>query len=422
MMSDVLEQAIVAAQHQNWSLLNQCLQQLPLATAPEQEQVLELALRVLDAGDFQDRWEVAKVLPKLGSVAIAPLVALMEDEEADLELRWFAGRILGEFQHPAVVTALVDLLSNAEDEELVEMAAAALRNLGSSAIEALTSLLAQEEFKLLAVRSLAHIQESATIPSLLSVVHDPQVAVRSAAIAALSNFQDAQIPPVLIQALSDLAAAVRKEAVAGLGLRVDLQAELNLVNCLKPLLWDFNGEVCQQAAIALGRMGTSEAAAALFEVFQSSATPISLQIAVVRSFPAIPASVEYLHQALRKVEVEVCQEIITWFGRIEPPDLRPQATEILLEFLASKPLSTQPNQIKQSLALALGQLGELSALNPLIQLLSDFDTGVRLHAIAALKKLAPQEAHQQLQQLATTQQITPALKTGVAIALAEWHL
>src|SRR3712207_8445144 len=51
------------------------------------EQVLNLALDVLDAGDFQERWEVAKVFPKLGAIAIAPLLEILEDEDADLELR-----------------------------------------------------------------------------------------------------------------------------------------------------------------------------------------------------------------------------------------------------------------------------------------------------------------------------------------------
>jgi len=425
-MSNVLEQALVAAQQRNWSLLNQYLQQLPQMAAeplsPDWEQVLNLALNVLEAGDFQDRWEVAKVLPKLGTSAIAPLIAIMEDEAADLELRWFAGRILGEFQHPAVVTALVDLLSQSEDEELVDMATATLGNIGISAIEALTDLLAQEDSRLSAVRSLAHIRHSATIAPLLSVVHDPHVAVRSTAIEALSSFHDARIPPVLLDALNDLAASVRKEAVAGLGLRVDLREELDLVNRLKPRLWDFNGDVCQQAAIALGRMGTQEAAEALFEVLKSPATPIPLQVAVVRAFPPLPATLEYLHQELTSTGVEVCQEVITVLGRIEQPDLKPQATQILLEFIHSQHPATQHNRIKQSLALALGQLGEQSALNPLIHLLSDVDGGVRLHAIAALKKLAPENAPQQLQQLAANPQIDPSLKQGIAIALAEWNL
>src|ERR671932_954758 len=118
-MSELLEQATAAAHQGNWSLLNQCLQHLPLGknatdaaveSAPlnetDLEQVLNLALDVLNAGDFRERWEVAKVFPKLGESAIAPLIEILEDDEAELEVRWFAGRILAEFNQPSVITTL----------------------------------------------------------------------------------------------------------------------------------------------------------------------------------------------------------------------------------------------------------------------------------------------------------------------------
>jgi HEAT repeat protein len=44
--------------------------------------------------------------------------------------------------------------------------------------------------------------------------------------------------------------------------------------------------------------------------------------------------------------------------------------------------------VKQSLALSLGQLGCKQATNILNSLLEDKDTGVRLHAVAALKNLS----------------------------------
>ncbi|HEY9872860.1 MAG TPA: HEAT repeat domain-containing protein [Candidatus Obscuribacterales bacterium] len=436
-MLNVLEQAIVAAKDCNWSLVNECLQQLPLgkkvtegdAASPpledgDLEQVLSLALNVLDNGDFQQRWDVAKLFTKLGDRAIAPLIEILEDEDADLELRWFAGRILGEFNHPSVVTSLVEMLRTSEDEELVEMATTTLANLGSSAIDALTALLTDSESRLLAVRSLSQIRHSYTVTPLLSVVNDELLQVRVAAIEALSSFHDSRIGPVLIEALNDLAAPVRKEAAIALGLRTDLREELDLVNRLKPLLYDFNLEVCTAAAIALGRMGTNEAAAALFEVLKSPATPIPLQVALVRalSWMGTADALEYLRPALTMTQVEVCLEIVTLLGRMEKPDLRPKAAQILIDFLSSGQPTAHHTSVKQSLALALGQLANTGAIDELIQMLADSDASVRLHAIAALKKLAPEDAHRQLQQLADTENLTPGLKQGVAIALQEWQL
>jgi len=431
LMLNILEQANIAAQQGNWSLLNQHLQQLPLnkngnGSQPLKEldcqQVLNLALQVIEWGDFQEKWDAAKVFPKLGKRSIAPLIAIVEDEEADLDVRWFASRILGEFDDPLVVISLVELLESAEDEDLAQMAAQALSNIGSSAIAALSNLLAQEETRYLAVHALAHIRRGETIAPLLSVVHDPTPSIRSTAIEALISFRDHRILPVLLEALQDPAAVVRKEAVIGLGLRGRTLPELELVKYLKPLLYDFNPQVCQQAAIALARLGTDEATEALFPVLKSPATPISLKIEFVRalSWVQTPVALEYLQQALAWVTPEVCQEIIAVLGRTEVIELKPQATQILIEFLRTRQFSRQHPSLKQTLAMSLGQLGEAQALEPLIELLEEPDLTVRLHAIAALKKIP--HAYSKLEQYGAAQNLTPMLKQGIAIALAEWSV
>ena len=223
--------ATTAAQQQQWALVNHYLQQLSLepSSLQSEEEAIALAVQVLLEGDFQQRWDTAKLLPKFGQGAIAPLIEILEDEDAELESRWFAGRLLSEFDDPNAIMALTDLLRQTEDEELSLMAAQALANIGSTAIEALTSLLDQETTRLLAVQALAVIRRSETITPLLAVVNDPSPKIRAIAVEALGSFHDPRIPPVLIHKLGDLAAAVRKEAVIALGMRSDLTTELNLV-------------------------------------------------------------------------------------------------------------------------------------------------------------------------------------------------
>lgn len=432
-MSTVLEQATTAAQQGNWSLLNQYLRQLPLDQNASEadsaalndtdlEQVLNLALDVLNAGDFQERWDVAKVFPKLGQKAIAPLIEILADDDADLELRWFTARILGEFNHPSVITTLVDLLQTSEDEDLAAMAAEALTNLGNSAVDALASLLADPESRLLATTALSQIRRSEIIAPLLSVVQDSDVAVRSTAIEALSSFHDSRIPPILLDALDDHAAVVRKEAVIGLGLRSDLWQELDLFNRLKPLLYDFNREVCQQAAIALGRSQTDEAADALFEVLSSPATPVPLQIDFVRALGWVRTAktLGYLQQALAGASVDCALEIVRVLGRFEEPILKTQAAQVLIDFLNSEHPVAKEVTVKQALSQALGQLEADNAIDALMGLLADAEDSVRLHAVAALKNFPV--TRQQLEQMAVDESLSPALKEGVAIALAEWKV
>ncbi len=428
---NLTEQAQIAAQQNNWSFVTQCLHQLlhsgtdsskkPARAsnyasnqikqhevklnspdAPKAHQVfptiLDLALKVLEFGDFQARWEVAKIFPTLGNAAIAPLMDILQDEAAEIELRWFAGQILGEFDRPEVVQGLIDLVNSDSDEELSLVAAEALASIGPNAIQGLETLLKNDSSRLFAVRALAKINRPEIITPLLTVVDDSNPLVRQAAIAALSNFDDARIPPILVTALSDLIATVRLEAVIGLGLfSMRSSANLlpnNLVDLLRDRLWDFNLEVCQQAAIALMRVGNESAAHALFTVIKSPHTPTPLAVTAVHrlgwmSHPkALDKALDYLAEALTlPLSSEVWYSIIISLGRVESPALQPKAARILVNFLKSEnsnPAIASP-KIKQAIAVGLGQLGQAIAIEPLQKLLTDANETVRLHALAALK-------------------------------------
>ncbi|MBD1810154.1 HEAT repeat domain-containing protein [Microcoleus vaginatus DQ-U2] len=430
-MCNILQKAQVAADRQNWSGLVECLQEMTAkGSKPQEQHILEqavsLAIQALEWGDFQDRWEIAKVLPNLGNCAIAPLIAVLEDEDADTEPRWFAARILGKFDRPEVIQALVELVKNS-DEELSQIAAETLGNLGQTAIESLATLLQQKDSRQFATAALAQIRRTETIAPLLSVAADSQVAVRAAAIEALSSFHDSRIPPVLVAALKDPATAVRKEAVRALGARAYLDAELDLVNLLKPLLSDIRLEVCQQAAIAIGRVKTDAAAAALFELLRSPTTPVELQIETVRAliWMETATALAYLHQALMaqftNINSTVYQEIVTILGRVEKPELKAVAAEILIDLLKTNHPTVQEAVSKKSLALGLGKLGDMRGLDALISMLGDADSSVRLHCMAALKQLGAAEARQKLENLVKQESLELRLKQGIAIALQEWQ-
>jgi HEAT repeat protein len=316
--------------------------------------------------------------------------------------------------------------------------------MGTVAIASLTELLLDENTRLLAVRSLCCIRQPETITPLLSIVQDPQAAIRAAAIEALSSFHDERIPPVLLKALDDPAATVRRAAVLGLGFRPDLHQALDLITKLQPKLYDFNLDVCCAAAVTLSRIGSDDAAKYLFDLLISPQTPITLQLETIRalSWVGTLSSLEYLQTALNQsTSATVWQEIVTVLGRVQKPELTTPAVEILLQILRSLLYETLREQqaslrdaprmltqhpatevasIKSAIALSLGQLGEMQAIEPLISLLADPNASVRLHAIAALKNLDGEATHQQLQQLANNDAITPDLKQAIAIALAEW--
>ena len=401
MNNKLLVQAQAAHDAADWPSLIQCLQQLILLEDLEhseidkiRENVLELALSILTIGDFQQRWEIAKVFSSLGKSAIAPLIDILEDEDADEELLCFAARILGDMKNPDAIAPLVELLKTNNNEELRAMAAAALGQIGPVAISALTEVLGNKDTRLLAVRSLSYIRHRETILPLLSMVKDPQIAVRVAAIEALGSFHDERVPPVLLNALRDVTAIVRREAVLGLGYRPDLCSELDLVTRLQQRLYDEDEDVSCAAAIALSRMGCDTAAYHLFQVLMSPNIPLSLQLETIRALVWVEtlSGLEFLQQALNQVQSKTLwQEIVTVLGRVNCPTLTEKAAEILLSMLRSQHPAVEIASTRSALALSLGQLGSSQALEPLSAMLADEDAQVRLHAIAALKNLAPDQ-------------------------------
>lgn len=395
------------------------------------EASLAMTLKVLRTGDFQSRWEVMKLLPGFGTSAIAPLVALVETEaalevdETDGELLWFAARILGQFQHPDAIAALVNLIQAVDRDDIAGIAATALASIGPTTIPQLVPLLDTSATRPFAIQALAQINSPATVDWLLTAVGDAEPSIRATAIEALSHFRDSRVDAALLHALADPFAPVRRAAVSSLGVRAKQMANGEVALQLQPCLYDVNAGVANQAAIALGRIGSEAAVAALVERLQQSA-PLSLQLELVRALQrcgsktALDAIAQQLQTTFThptEFAEALQQEIVAGLGRIETEPAKQQAAAIAQQCLASPFCDQLSPPVKQSLALSLGQLGQPQAIEALTQLLADSETGVRLHALAALKQL---NARSQLIALRSQEIENSALAIGITEALSEW--
>ena len=352
---------------------------------------MDLAFQTLVEGNFQERWDLAKVIPGFEEEAIAPLAKLLQ--HPDSELRWFAARILGELDHPQAIALLVELLATPE-EEIQAIASKSLARLGEKNIPILTEKLADPATRLLAVQALSQIHSEQIVAPLLGVAGDQDERVRTRAIAALHSYPAPEIIPVFIKGLVDAAASVRREAVTGLGLiasRTSQQVEAqDLVNLLTPCLIDINLEVAQQAAIALRRVGTEAAVVSLgeFIIKDSIALPLGLQIEILRQLGWIGQSLalNYLQQNLDHNSPEVWLEIVTILGRVET--FKPEACGILIKMLNANHPGLARTEIRQAIASSLGQLRESAGQDALGKLLKDSDRSVQLHSQFALKLLS----------------------------------
>jgi len=379
--------------------IDQYLRQLPISRqdgkeifdlSPEEKQkAFNRAWEVFTTGEFHQRWEVAKFLPKFGDYAIAPLSELLEDDGADIDIRCEAAEILAKFQHSDAIFALTEVLKSDTDPEVITACANGLAQNGNVAIPTLTEALDNPETRLAAVQALAYIRRGETIDPLLSVVDDPQPEIRTAAIEALSSFRASPILNVLIQALQDTHPSVRKEAVIALGVRGDSDPE-TVVPALHPLLYDINSEICGYCAIALGRIGTAQAINLLYDCLQSSATPIPLRQQLVQgiSYWETQQSLTVLARSLREQPIPVLQTIIDVLGRWKTTESKPVVAQQLMDGFQENPqLQTNPS-LKQTLAMAMGNLGVSCVKNFLSELAQDETPIVQLHAQSALKKLS----------------------------------
>ena len=384
MAASHLDRAKAAADDGNWSIAIDRLQHLSIDQIAHSELVLDIALQILIQGDFDQQWEIAKVIPKLGNIAIQPLLNLLNDIDIDLEDRWVVAKILGEFHQPQVVIALIELIQQQEDLELTEIATSALTKIGVPAISALTDLLATPD-RSIAIATLAQIRHSKTIEPLIQVIDDPDPQLRSLVVEALGSFHDPRIPPLLLTKLTDVNANVRKAAVTALCLRSDIATELDLSQHLCPLLFDLNLAVCQATALGLARLPDRSNIEALTAVLLSPQTPPELQSSVILALGWIGtrAAIDSLIAALPQASISLAPEIVTAIGKTDREQI--YASQVLVHHL--KGLDPSAAIIKQEIATALGNLGNPDIVPDLVQLLDDPDDRVKLYAINAISKL-----------------------------------
>lgn len=349
------------------------------------------ALDQLLEGDFQSRWEATKWLSTLGPQAIALLVPLLEDEDLDWEIRWFAARTLSTFDEAEALDALIRLLQQTQEPELIAIAAESLSHFEEKGISTLIDLLELPAHRLTAIQALANIRHTAVLIPLLAAAADTNPAVRKVAIAALGNFREPQVDDVLLKAVKDTSAAVRQEAILNLGMRSNLLATVNLVDILLPGLWDLNPKVNQATVIALGRLGTQTAVSSLARVLTSPHTPIALQQQIVRALGWIEkeSALIALMSARQTTPISVQVEIVEVLTRLQSPALRQQASALLADWLERLfQAADDVSVLKRAIALALGNLHNQEAKPLLEAMMSDRDAQTCLYAEAALRQLS----------------------------------
>ncbi|MEM9568226.1 MAG: HEAT repeat domain-containing protein [Cyanobacteria bacterium P01_E01_bin.34] len=382
--------------------------------------------------DFQIRWDASKRLAAFGEVILPDLLSLVVHPDADNEMLWFLARLLGKFKHPDVAMALAHLLERnfsedaAEEDannDVIEAAATALANFGTDALLPLQQLLSVPEKRQVAVRAIAYIRSSDTIPTLISVATDRNPVVREAAIEALCSLPCRRDSlEVLLNAITDVSGSVRVMALKGIAVWANSHPERDWVGIVRPLLLDLNTTVAAAAVRVLGRVGTQAAVDELSLLLRDALAPQELKLEAVRALTWIetPEAIAALQQVLKSAranDADATLECIRGLGRYEPSALMATASKALQDWMVSLDLSQQSVEALRAIAHSLGRLGQPDSIPPLISLLHVEDNGVRFHAIAALKQFNRAIVTHLLQQSASL--ASECDREGIDLALSE---
>lgn len=374
---------------------------------------IQQAIAQLTLGDFHQKWNSAKRLSaqfvEWGDRAI-PLLIEQLKIETNPENQGFLIRILSQFNRPAVVEAIATLLVDTQDSDVQIEATKALTKIGISAIQTLSKKLESPSLsqQVLAATVLSRIRRTPIVEPLLGVTHHPDATLRAIAIEALGSFHDPRITPVLIAAIKD-EPAISKEAIRALSRRSDLIDTVDLVSPLSEALQSSDIAIAKESAIALGRLGTTEALSVLAGLL-NQAKPTVLKVTAIRALGwsnsrvAVEALAEAFGYLAPKITEEARMEIARALGQTRAGYLQAIAAEPLVAWLGS--LQTQlphpsssnadnsiHNPLKQTVILSLSRLGSTDAIEPLVTLLNDADARIQMHAQSALRQIDPDNSH-----------------------------
>jgi len=428
---------------QDWALVVRSVQEIlmeeewVLAEA-QQDSMIEALILALEWGDFQVRWDVTNVLPRLGERAIEPLLEWLQEDDLDADVQWFGIRMLGRWAGEAGLTRLLEVLRSGTPD-LQAMALSVLIQQGNVILDRISPLLMTGDTRLLAVKILSGIRSRDTMNLLLTVVTDENPEIRNVALEALSSFQDERLGLVFVKALSDSVTSVRQTAAMAIGFCQALSAFDRTVH-LVPLLWDVQISVSCAAASSLGRVNHEDSIAALQKALFSQPLPTPLGLELARSLfhignmagyeDAIVGLGAYVMTSVitetnisiqNKFNSDVVSEIFQILGRVDIPIAKFIALYAVLKCLEQQNL----NSIDRTLAItALGQLKDLRSIDPLIQQLIHPDPSLRLHVLHALQLIDPSVALDRLKSQSippSTDALPDALQIGIHFAITEWR-
>jgi HEAT repeat protein len=352
-------------------------------------QVLEfLGWRPGDRSDEMWFWAAKGQLARMVGLGVAAIPVIENVLRSSPYGLCVAGlNTLGEIGGPGIVAAVLPCLRSAEAAVCASAAEALGKSGALQAVEPLLGMLAHPnaQVRTAAIEALGALRASQAVEVLEPFLKDPVWEVRRAAVETLGKLADPRAVDILARTLHDGDPDVRETSATSLGRLGDRRAIGPLVLSLK----DSTSAVRRVAVGALTRIDKDWASSVeARDAFEQLKSALQADDSEVRHFvgqilesvgasPALPSLSTAPMMPMSFVSESVPQEFLE--GR------RKLAVSLLLAILCD----ADPD-LRQSAALALGQLGDQRAEVALNRALSDADPAVGLEAQRSLYLLANQ--------------------------------
>jgi HEAT repeat protein len=398
--------------HRKW-LLALCLALALPAAAPQSAHAfdwlgrIELEAEGLDDDDPQQRLKAVRNLQRY-AIEWTRKHLLKALEDSDINVRSAAGRVLAKHKVVEAVPTITRWLAES-DVQSKQVAADILGELGvKEGLPALIRSLGDPDpaVRVHAVMALGKIGGESIIVPLVTRLEDDKPNVRQAAVQELKELGDARAVVPLVGLFDDSSLDVRVAAIGAVGFLKDTTA-------VPALLREFNEriEVVRIAAVtALGNLHAQQALPDLLVEIDRGGTALRGKVAysmaqIATAYPGNPDSLRALTKLVELLANDrmrhAAKEALLVSGPAAVPRLidhlngkiaghPPTAVELLL-LLADKRATPaliaelDRGRISQSIILdALAEIGDSTALLPILALLENQDPKVRLEAMETL--------------------------------------
>lgn len=339
------------------------------------DRAVESLTRELQAGDEGTHWEFVLALGRIGGSKVTEhLVSALRHQSASV--RSTAATALGRNGDPETIAALVNALGD-ENRWAQSSVVGALEQMGEPAVGPLVQALSDDQgiVRQAAKQTLGQIGLPAAEALLKALEHEKPL-VRQSAVEAFGHMAEMQARGAGGQRQS-------KDAAVG-GVTPAVCHEISAL-ALQPLIRKLEDEqlsVRRAAVMALGQFGDRNAVVPLIEVLETAEWKLRYEATVALGKIADPKAVPSLIKALANARRLMPQIVI--YNRIsEQRDSEPYVTVVF---------GFSGGEVREGAARALGQIGDVQAIDPLVQALQDEEPSVRRIVAEALGKIGDAQA------------------------------